>query len=66
MAQQVVGTNEKDRQSVQKTTHKTVEIKSNTKGVSEVPVMTTPDRVEIGVAKSTKMDLPNHKGMGTH
>lgn len=57
----VVNQREEANPGSHKVTHKTMAIKSNTKGVSEVPTTMTPQIAELdGGARSTPTDLPKH------
>lgn len=44
-----------------KTTHKTMNMKSNVKGVKETPTMMTPQMAKIGDCHTEKGMMPKHK-----
>lgn len=65
MAQKVVNQNEAANPGSRTVTHGTMNIKSNTKGVSEVPTMQTPTVHKEG-QKVMGGTIPNAKRVGTH
>lgn len=65
MAQKVAGSFQENNPGSRTVTHKTMEIKSNVKGVSEVPTSMTPQK-GVGVGNVTKGKMEDNRKLGTH
>lgn len=65
MAQKVIGKKSSLNPGSATVTHKTMGVKSNVKGVPEVPVM-QPTTIGKDTGNVSSKKLPNHKNVGTH